>query len=172
MTPPVEFYKQIDPDTGILTCLVENLESDNPCLKQRDGRFRVAMLRFDGGVHVWVSHLDKGVWGVDPGGPLGDLPLHSRVEALKLMTDMQDGGWIPRAFAESEDLTELLAYTAAACAKTGKAKCDLIAKHSQAIFGKELTGEQVWAALPKELMLLQLAEWYSVAVQLHMREAA
>ena len=168
---------EMDPETGVYRCLVENLELENPCLKHREARFRLALLRFDGGVWMWVDHLDdtKGVWGIEEItlATVPEIPLHSRTAIIPLMSTLQGLGWLPHAFAEDEDLTKLIAYTEVVSKyKTGEDKCTLIAEYSQALFGKVVTSREVWDSLPKELMLLKLSEWHAAAVFLKMKEPA
>lgn len=179
-TPEWQHLLSIDPDTGLMFVIIENMEVDSPCLKRTDCKFRVALMTFSGAVWQWASHIveageDKGGYGIDSleitTDNLDEVPLHTRVEALKLMATQGGWGYIPRAFAEDEDLTQLINYThVSRGAKTYKDETTLIAKHSLAIFKKALTPDEVWNALPKELMLLKLGAWYAAATALEMQE--
>ena len=176
-TPEWQHLLSIDPDTGLMFVIIENMEVDSPCLKRSDCRFRVAQMTFSGAVWSWTSHIDEGKHGYGVDGlnitieNIDEVPLHTRVDALKLMATHSGWGYIPRAFAEDEDLTELIAYTQVSLgAKTCKDQTTLIAKHSVAIFGKALTSEEVWNSLPKEMMLLKLGEWYAIATALEIEQ--
>lgn len=165
-------FFEIDPETGVSKLLVEQIEQFCPCVKQRDCRFRVAMLCFDGSVSDWVIDADeKGINGYDGAEltieEIPEIPLHSRSDAVRIMGTMYGLGYIPRAFPEDEDLSDLIAFTASARrAKTGREQCELIAKHSVVILGQTVTADEVWNSLPKELGFLKLGEWYGRAVAL------
>lgn len=166
-------YTERDPETGELVVLVENALVDFPCLKQKDTRFRIAFLGWDGSASSWYSHAEDGYnYMVDTLDleSIDDIPLHSWVDAMRAIIRLRGNGWLTYVYPESHDLTRIVAYAKIALqAKTHKDQTILVAKFSKKLLGKEMLPTEVWDSLPKHF-LPELGALYAKAIELQLAE--
>jgi hypothetical protein len=167
---------EIDPETGFSKLWTEVAIERYPVLVSAEAKFRVAIMCFDGTVYSWISHIEgKSAYGA-PGeettvGELSKVPLHTRSETIRLVGKLGDWGYIPRVFAEDDVPTGLIASTIARGGpKSSTEQCELISKYSVEMFGKQMSADEVWNGLPKELMLMALGQLYGLARKLQQAE--
>lgn len=168
-------YTAIDPETGYLVAIVENTLVDFPCLKQKDTRFCIALLRWDGAVMGWFSHYE----GTDfcwyetlSLESREDIPLLSRQDTMRAIIRLRGEGWVAYVHPESHDLTEVIARAKVSLqAKTYKDQTILVAKYSKQLLGRKMRPRQVWNDLPKEGFGPELGALYAKAIKLQLAES-